>query len=252
MNQHVRTLIIALATFTALGRTLVAEEAKALATTANSSSNSDADKPAKKIEWTYLAPENGRPFNDPFAKLTSDQRADLSYILRIRRLIGEEKIEANGDDAEEAIRLGRKLQQQGIDVNWHFAQIQRIPQLRRQQIDEVSKSIAKSVGSETVTLVGYAIPVRTQDDLAVEFLVTPTLATCSHATEPSPLYVVSVKSERGFPLSPRGTPVRVQGVFSAEANSTRLMTAGGVQNILSAYKIIPSTVELLDWERDDM
>ena len=62
----------------------------------------------KKIQWSDLAPEDGRPFNVPFAKLTNTQHGDLSYVARIRRLIYEEKIEPDGVDAKSAAKMSAK------------------------------------------------------------------------------------------------------------------------------------------------
>ncbi len=222
---------------------LIAEEPTTSTLIRQAAVKVEADEAAPSIQWSRLAPENGKPFNDPFSRLTQDQLADLSYVARVRRLISEEKIGPDGPDANEAAKISGELQKQGIDIGWLMVQRERIPQIRQHQIKAVSESVAKSLEPNIVTVEGYATPVRWQNGRVVEIFVLPTAAMCSHATEPSPLHVISVKNDEGFSLRQKETPVRVTGVLSAEAQSTRLATASGVRSFISAYKIVPSKIE---------
>ena len=72
----------------------------------------------RTIEWSTLGPNNGMPYSDAFARLTNDQVADLSFVVRVRRLIESEKIDGNGKDATEAAELARQLKGQGVDIDW--------------------------------------------------------------------------------------------------------------------------------------
>jgi hypothetical protein len=224
---------------------LIAEEPTTSTLIRQAAVKVEADEAATSIQWSRLAPENGKPFNDPFSRLTQDQLAELSLVARVRRLISEEKIGPDGPDANEAAKISGELKKQGVDVGWLLVQRERIPQIREHQIKAVSESVAKSLESTIVTVKGYATPVRWVNGLVVEILVVPTFAMCTHETEPSPLHVISVKNDEGFSLRQKDTPVRVTGVLSAEPKSTPLVTASGAQSFVSAYKIVPSNIEIL-------
>ena len=224
---------------------LIADEPTTPTSIRLAAGKAEADEAPKTIRWRVLAPENGRPFNDPFAKLDRDQLSDLSYLRRIRRLIAEEKIDADGDDAKHATQLAEKLATQGIDANWLLVQSRRIPHIRRQQIEAVAKSVAKSIDSTTVEIVGFASPIPSQKQNVAGFLVMPTAAMCGHGTAPSPLHVAFVETEHEYALQSRGTPVRIRGQVVAVPKTTTMMSGSGATVFDSAYKIFPSRIDVL-------
>ena len=199
----------------------------------------------KAVPWNRLAPENGKPFNDPFTKLTSEQLADVSYVVRVRRLIAEEKIEADGVDAKAADTLTRKLKAEGVDIGWLMQQRERVRQIRGLQVDAFSKSVAKSLKSELVTVSGYATPIRNRAGKVVEFLVTPTTAMCSHSSAPPSLQVVHVNSNGEHAPQEPGTPVIVSGSLIAETKTTPYLTGNRVLSVTSAYKLIPRDIQIV-------
>jgi hypothetical protein len=199
----------------------------------------------KAVPWNRLAPENGKPFNDPFSKLASDQLADVSYVARIRRLLAEEKIEADGVDSQEAERIAQKLKAQDIDVGWLMLQRNRVKQIRGLQVDAVAKSVAESLKSEVVTVKGFATPLPDETGKVTAFLVTPTMAMCRHSSAPSPLQVVHVDSLHEHAPKTPGTPVVVKGTLIADTKTTPFLTAEGMQVYRSAYRIVPTTTEIL-------
>jgi hypothetical protein len=222
-----------------------ANDALVAASSASGDAPADSDATPRVIDWSFLAPENGRPFSDPFVKLSSGQLADLSYVRRVRRLIVDEKIDADGDDAKHATQLAEKLATQGIDANWLLVQSRRIPQIRRQQIEAVAKSVAKSIDSTTVEIVGFASPIPSQKQNVAGFLVMSTAAMCGHSTAPSPLHVAFVESQHEYSLQSRGTPVRIRGQVVAEPKTTTMISGSGATVFESAYKILPSRIDVL-------
>ncbi|XZE55335.1 DUF3299 domain-containing protein [Planctomycetaceae bacterium SH139] len=243
MTPNILRIMIAVPVFCAvllLGATAIAQEAKTSAANVDHMSSAPI-----KLDWRELAPENGRPFNDPFAKLTNAQRGDLSYVARIRRLISQQKLDADGDDAKEAVRLTARLRQQEIDVNWLLVQRQRIPEIRKLQIDSVAKSVAASLKSKSVELVGFATTIPTGRERGTTFLLFPNPDTCGHSVSPSPLHIALVETDERLVFTSPNTPVRVKGVVIAEPKSTPLVRSGGVQAFDSAYKIIGSSIEVL-------
>lgn len=224
---------------------LIADERTTATSIRLAAVKTEADEAPKTIRWSVLAPENGRPFNDPIAKLDRDQLSDLSYLRRIRRLIAEEKIDADGDDAQRAAQLAEELAAQGIDANWLLVQSRRIPQLRRQQIEAVAKSVAKMIDSATVEIVGFASPIPSRKQNGTGFLMMPTAAMCGHGTAPSPLHVAFVETEHEYALQSRGTPVRIRGQVVAEPKTTTMISGSGATEFESAYKILPSRIDVL-------
>lgn len=222
-----------------LVETSIAEEANTAAAT-----TSDISDALKTIAWSDLAPENGKPYSDPFAKLTSDQLDDLSYVMRVRRLIADEKISADGQDAKEADQLAGKLQQQGVDIAWLMVQRDRVRQLRGLQVESVAKAIGESLQGKTVTLTGYVIPCKVDDEgRLMEFFLVPTTAACSHEDAPPRLQVVFVSAQQGIAPPSRRTPVRVTGMIAAETTTRPTVNANGRVMVRAAYAISSSNVE---------
>ena len=196
------------------------------------------------IRWSLLAPEKGKPFNDPFTKLSSDQLQDLSYVVRVRRLIAKEKIEADGEDAKDAAALASKLKQQGIDIGWLMAQRERVRQIRGLQVESLSKSIASSLQDKRVSLIGYVIPIKVKERRLTEFFLVPTIAACSHENAPPRLQVVYVSTEQGIALLDRRTPVRVTGKVTAETTTRTTFNGNGRVKVHSAYTIPSPEIEV--------
>ena len=202
-----------------------------------SADEAERDEAPTTIRWRVLAPENGKPFIDPFTKLTQNQISDLSYVARVQRLIAEDKIKANGVDAKEAAGLVRKLATEGVDIGWLMAQRKRIQQIRGLQVESLSKSIAESLSGKNITLTGYVIPIKLDKGRLTEFFVVPTSAACSHEDAPPPLQVVFVSAEQGTASPGRRRPVRVTGKLVAETTTRTTFNGNGRVTVHSAYTL---------------
>jgi hypothetical protein len=199
---------------------------------------------AKAIQWSDLAPENGKPFFDPFAKLSGDQIADLSYVVRVRRLIAGEKIESDGEDAKEAAKLTSRLERQGVDIGWLIAQRDRVRQIRGLQVENVSNSISNSLQDQKVSLTGFVIPLTVDEGRLTQFFLVPTVAACSHEDPPPRLQVVFVSTQQGIAPPGRQTPVRVTGAVAAEATSRSTVNASGRVMVHSAYAMSSPEIQV--------
>lgn len=230
--RQVLVILLAVCAPLAMPEKSIADEAKTLSPTADRM----RDAP-KTIQWSYLAPENGQPFSDPFAKLTSAQLDSLSFVMRVRRLIADDKISANGEDAKEATHLASKLERQGVDIAWLMVQRDRVRQIRGLQVESLAKSVGKSLQNTKVTLTGYAIPCNVVEGRLREFFLVPTTAACSHEAAPPRLQVVFVTTEQGIALPGRRTPMRVTGKISAETTSRTTFNANGRVMVHSAYAL---------------
>jgi hypothetical protein len=198
---------------------------------------------AEVIPWSRLAPENGKPFNDPFAKLTGQQLADLGYVVRVRQLIADKKIESDGEDAKAATQLARELEKQGVDIRWLMVQRERVRQIRVLQVEQLSKTIASSFGDREIVMTGYVMPITADRGQVTEFFLVPTVAACSHEAAPPPLQVVYVSTDEGFAAPDKATPVRVTGIIKASSKARTKISASGKTTVRSAYTMLSPAVE---------
>jgi hypothetical protein len=235
--------LVALATSALTVETAIAEEVLAPMPIVQVAGEAEADGGPQTIQWRLLAPQNGKPFNDPFANLTRDQLADLSYVVRVRRLTNQGKISADGLDASECAKLARKLENEGVDINWLMAQRERIRQHRGQRVDTLSESIAESLQGKKVTLTGYVIPITVLQERLTEFFLVPSVAACSHEDAPPRLQVVFVRTEQGIARPPKNVPVRVTGSVEARVTTGTLRNGNGQTPIRSAYAIASAQIE---------
>lgn len=203
----------------------------------------DQRKKPESIRWSLLAPENGKPFHDPFAKLTSDQLSDVGYVIRVRRLVVEQKIDPQGIDGREATKRAQRLQDQGIDIGWLMSQRDRVRQIRGLQVHDLSKTIAKSLADRQVTLTGYVAPITIDGGRVTEFFLMPTVAACNHEAAPPRLQVVYVSTKQGFAPPEKSMPVRVTGNIHAETTVRQKVNASGKTTVRSAYRMLNPTIE---------
>ncbi|TWT85014.1 hypothetical protein CA13_64960 [Planctomycetes bacterium CA13] len=142
---------------------LYADDANAPVSTAPTVIETNTDTVSKAIQWSDLAPEGGKRFIDPFAKLSSVQIADLGYVVRGRRMIVDDKIEADGHDAKEAATLASQLKEQGVDIGWLMVQRKRVQQIRDLQAEKITffspeqKSKAMMVNSGAAQMLNRAL-----------------------------------------------------------------------------------------------
>ena len=222
----------------------LAEEANTPTSVLQDAGKANANDAPKTIQWRVLAPENGRPFTDPFAKLTQNQLADLSYLVRVQRLIEEEKIKADGVDAKEAKRLARELTTEGIDIGWLMAQRRHVPKIRVLQVEDLSKSIAEYLGNNKVTLTGYVTPIAGRQEGLTEFFLLPTSAVCSNEAAPSPLQAVFVSTELPIELPEKHIPVRVTGKVQAQETTKTISNGIAMTSVQSAYTMLSPEIEV--------
>ncbi len=211
--------------------------------------NSDTKNAPLSVSWSRLAPENGRPFNDPFTKMSTNQLSNLSFVVRIQRLIAEEKIQPDGVDAKEAKTVAQKLEEEGVDIDWLMTQRKRVLQVRKLQVESLSKSIVKSLGEKQIALIGYVIPIKVSHGKLTEFFLVSTSAACSNEAAPSRLKVVFVSNNKGIDGLERGAPVRVTGRIEAQT-TTKLVRIGiGVSAFQSAYTMSSPNIEVQNYHR---
>ena len=223
---------------------VVAQVATAPTSKLQEARKTKTDDAAKEIEWRVLAPDKGKPFNDPFTKLTGEQLANLSYIARVRRLVAEKKIDTDGVDAKAAAKLARNLTREGVDVSYLLVQRKRVQQTRVRQVDDVSKSIAESLGDKQITLTGFVIPITWQQEKLTEFFLVPTVSICNGEAAPSPLRVVLISTEQGVAHSDKRLAVQVKGTVNAKTTTRTIRNGIGITTVQSAYAMLSPEIVL--------
>jgi len=109
---------------------------------------------ATEITWQHLIPKVPAGFDDPFAELSGEQLMQLAQVARIRRLLEENKIPADGPSAGEARQYVSELTGQGIDVDWLLSQRERVTRERMKRAEQVDQEIAGT----RIRIPGYVLP----------------------------------------------------------------------------------------------
>jgi hypothetical protein len=157
--------------------------------------------------------------------------------MRVRRLIADDKISTDGEDAKEAAELARKLEHQGVDIGWLMVQHRRVQQVRSLQVENLAHSIGESLQDKRITLTGYVIPSKINEGRLTEFFLVPTIAACSHEDAPPRLQVVFVSTEQGIAPPGRSAPVRVTGKLVAQTTTRTTFNANGRVKVHAAYSM---------------
>ena len=192
------------------------------------------------IKWSDLAPDES--FSDPFEKLSPKQLDDLSFVVRIHHLLAAKKVTADGPEVNEAAKIERSLKKAGIDIGWLVAQRRRVGQMREMQ----AKAVQRNVVGKRVKLAGYVLPLRKSDGLVTEFLLVPSVASCSKSrlTPPAPNQAIYVQSDAGISIRGRVTAVKVTGLIEAKEVARTIPTASGPTEFTAAYVIAPEEIEV--------
>jgi hypothetical protein len=190
------------------------------------------------ITWSDLVPDN--TFPDPFKKLSQDQLADLSFVVRIRHLLAAEKVTTDGPEVKEAAEIERSLKKAGIDIGWLVAQRRRVGQMREIQ----AKAVQQNVIGTRVKLSGYVVPVKKSDGVITEFMLVPSVASCSSSnpTPPPPNQAIFVQLDDGFARLGRVTAARIIGRIEAQEIARTIPSAHGSTVVTSAYVITPENI----------
>ena len=198
------------------------------------------------VGWETLALEE-RAFDDPFAKLNPKQLQDVSYALRVGRLISEKKLSPEGSDATRATKIAGDLKQQGFDHAWLMAQRRAVRKLRTQQVEVHAASVTKKFQGQQVTLYGFAVPISAKAKSDTEFFLVPSIDFCNSSAPPS-TQVVYVKSQKRIAINNRTTAVRVTGSLEQRPTQQTFVYPGRVINVEAEYAIKPTDVKVVDWQ----
>lgn len=189
---------------------------------------------AKEIGWEELAAPTS-VFENPFENLTDQQMQTLARILRLDYLVEtEEDAEAKVEVAD----LRKNLSKEGIDADFLLAERIRI----MAKLENESRMPNTSVVGQTVRMPGYLLPLELDGNLAVEFLLVPTVGACIHTPPPPANQIVYVRYPAGYPTESLFTPVWISGELRSEFDSHSLYMVDGEADVDVTYKMDADSV----------
>lgn len=189
---------------------------------------------AKEIGWEELAAPTA-VFENPFEHLTDKQMQTLARILRLDYLVETEK------DAEakvEVAGLRKDLSKEGIDADFLLSERIRI----MTKLENESRMPNTSVVGQTVRMPGYLLPLEFDGNLAVEFLLVPTVGACIHTPPPPANQIVYVRYPPGYPTESLYTPVWISGELRSEFDSHSIYLVDGESDVDVTYKMDADSV----------
>jgi hypothetical protein len=198
------------------------------------------------ITWSDLVPD--KTFPDPFKKLSPKQLDDLGFVVRIRHLLAADKVTADGPEVKEAAKIEQSLIKAGIDIGWLVAQRRRVGQMREIQ----AKAVQQNVVGKRVELAGHVLPLKKADNLVTEFMLVPSVASCSSSnpTPPPPNQAIFVQLEDGFAHLGRVTAARIIGRIEAKEIARTIPSVRGSTVVTSAYVITPENITFYSTKKD--
>ena len=192
--------------------------------------------------WEDLLPAAGAvAADDPYARLSDRQLADLAMLARMVRLLNEGKADSGGAMARRADGLREAFARDGLDADWLLSQRKLVRE------DRIRRSLNPDVDGQRVKLLGIVAPLFRDGDAGVsEFLLTANLGKCSHVPPPPFNQVALVRTVESIDVvalaNEQGTPdpwVWVEGTIRYGDSSHSVFRGDGVMRIEAAYSIEP-------------
>ncbi len=188
----------------------------------------------REIGWEDLDVPRSE-FENPFETLTDLQMQTLARILRLDYLA-----ETEADDAaqEDAASLREELASEGIDADFMLAERLRI----MTKLENESRAPNRDVVGQSIRMPGYLLPLELDGNLAVEFLLVPTVGACIHTPPPAANQIVHVRYPAGYPTDSLYTPVWISGEIRSEFDSHSLFMVDGDTDVDVTYTMDADSV----------
>lgn len=189
---------------------------------------------AREIGWVDLEGPKAA-FENPFETLSDAQMQLLARILRLDYLV-----ETDADDTApaEAKELRAQLAAEGVDADFLLAERLRI----MSRLEAESKAPNTELVGQSVRLPGYLLPLEFNGELAVEFLLVPTVGACIHTPPPPANQVVHVRYPAGYPTHSLYTPIWIEGQLKSDFDSHSLFLVDGDTTVDVTYKMQADSV----------
>lgn len=191
-------------------------------------------EPASEIGWDELAAPTS-VFENPFEDLTDVQMQTLARVLRLDYLV---ETEQDPEAKVEVSSLREDLAKEGIDADFLLSERLRI----MTKLENESRMPNTAVVGQTVRMPGYLLPLELEGNLAVEFLLVPTVGACIHTPPPPANQIVYVRYPPGYPTESLYTPVWISGELRSEFDSHSLYMVDGEADVDVTYKMNADSV----------
>jgi hypothetical protein len=193
---------------------------------------------AQQITWKNLVPQV-EIYNDPFLKLTAEQKLDLVVVSRTRQLQSG-GVDITPEQTERITNSVKRLEKENIDIDGLLALRGEIAAKRQHAMQAVNETL----NEQQVRLAGYVLPLEMDGLKITEFLLVPYVGACIHEPVPPANQIVLVKFAQGIEVDGQFTPVWVQGKMNTEIGTTKLYLIDGNADIPRSYTLEADTIEL--------
>jgi len=192
----------------------------------------------QQITWGNLVPQV-EIYNDPFLKLTPEQKLDLVVVARTRQLQSG-GVDITPEQRERLTKALKRLEKDHIDIDGLLALRGEIAAKRKRAMEAVNEIL----NGQQVRLAGYVLPLEMGGLKITEFLLVPYVGACIHEPVPPANQIVRVKFERGFEVDGRFSPVWVQGKMITQIVNSQLFLMDGTSSIPSSYTLEADSIEV--------
>jgi hypothetical protein len=192
----------------------------------------------RQMTWDDLKPVI--EFEDPFAKLTTDQLGNLGMVARVREMKAADRKVSEGM-LQEAAEAEAVLVKEGIDIDGLLAKRAEIRDLRKKR----ATSVVGELDGTTIRMPGFVLPIEYDGTKVTEFLLVPWVGACIHTPPPPANQIVHVVVDEGAALESKGmfAPVWVTGDMFTKATVRNLYLKDGSGDISIGYTLTASLVE---------
>ncbi len=195
---------------------------------------SQAGEP-RNLGWADLVPTVSAGAN-PFEALDFRQKNDLAKLYRIEV---KEAGTANDFARSQAVEIRTRLEVSGLDPDWLFAERERMMAEHTRQFSAPNPEVL----DKTVRMPGYILPLEMDGDLAVEFLLVPTVGACIHTPPPAANQLIHVRYPQGYPIRGMYDPVWIVGELQSEQQLELVTYSDGQRNVESTYVMTAIDIE---------
>jgi hypothetical protein len=191
----------------------------------------------QQITWANLVPQV-EIYNDPFLKLTPEQKLDLVVVARTRQLQSE-GVDITPEQTERLTNALKRLEKDHIDIDGLLALRGEIAAKRKHAMEAVNETL----NEQQVRLAGYVLPLEMDGLKITEFLLVPYVGACIHEPVPPANQIVLVKFAQGIEVDGPFTPVWAQGRMLTQLEDSKLFFIDGSSSIPSSYTLEAGAIE---------
>jgi len=154
--------------------------------------------------------------------------------------LSETEADTNAQDDAASLRV--ELANEGIDADFLLEERLRI----MTKLETESQTPNTNVVGQIIRMPGYLLPLELDGNLAIEFLLVPTVGACIHTPPPPANQIVHVRYPAGYPTDSLYTPVWISGKLRSEFDSHALYMVDGEADVDVTYTMDADSVIAYD------